>query len=427
MVVIHVSSTSPRIEYVTRQVFTLFLRIPYRISLTPVTPAAGEFVIDYTENKKQGDLHIQPSGLLAETGVRNFQPEVSVRNGSVEIFPNATQHFGFDIFSAVFWMLTRYEEYLPFAHDQHQRFPASASLAYRHGFILQPVVDEWVEELRQLIHQKTKGAPVTAFEMINTIDVDNAYAYRGKGFVRQAGAFCKHIVKAQFGQLGQRIAVLRGKKKDPFDNYDYIRQTAERYGVKTIFFHLVGALSEYDRNISVKHPVYRNLMGQLKTWSVQGLHPSYLSNTGTALLQNEKKMLEEVLETGITHSRQHFLKLGFPGTYRNLLQAGIRYDFSMGFADHVGFRAGTGRAFYFFDLERNVAMDLVIQPLCIMEGTLRDYMQLSPAEAIEVIVKVRKRLEELGSTYVAVWHNETLGDYQAWKGWKPVYESQFGQ
>lgn len=427
MLIVYVPDITPRITYVLQQVFTQFLQVNYEVVNQP--PVAGEnnFVIYYTRQKGLCDLHIEPSGLLHEQHLQHPSPSIDVSGQNVRMFTNPSERFGFDVFSAIFWMLSRYEEYKPFTPDQHGRFPATASLAYQHGFISQPVVDQWVYTLKKLIEQKNKNLlPTQKFKQVNTIDVDNAYAYRGKGFVRQTGALFKHLLKGQWSELGQRLKVLRGKTTDPYDTYAYIRQTAEKQGVPTIFFHLVGELAAHDRNLPVQSPAYTHLLQDLNTWSVQGLHPSYRSNTVAGLVLTEKQELEKATGQKITRSRQHFLKLTFPHTYRQLVQAGIQEDYSMGFADHIGFRAGTGRAFTFFDLEANQEIPLTIQPLCIMEGTLRDYMHLSIEQAIQQVKQTRDQLKALDSTYVAVWHNETLGDYKNWKGWKKVYESQFG-
>lgn len=426
MVIIYSPHISPRINYVLKQVFERFLRVPY--SITDLAPVSTEnyFVIRYAPDKGPCDLQVYPSGLLEETGISLDKPAISGNGRDTKIFPNASEHFGCDIFSAIFWMLSRYEEYQPFTPDQHQRFPAKAALAYQHQFILYPVVDHWVHELGKLIRQKIPGmVPEAKFTLINTIDVDNAFAYRGKGLVRQTGALFKHLFKGQWSTLRQRIAVLNGKRADPYDNYAYIREVAGKYGTKTIFFHLAGDLAPHDRNIDLGNSAYRQLIEQLKAWSIQGLHPSYRSNTDPELVAAEKQKLETVTGNAVTFSRQHFLRLRFPQTYRNLIQSGIEQDFSMGFADHIGFRAGTGRAFTFYDLEAEQETDLLVQPLCVMEGTLKDYMHLTAEEAIKQIGMITDVLKNLDSTYVAVWHNETLGDHGPWKGWRKVFESQF--
>ena len=40
----------------------------------------------------------------------------------------------FDVFSASFYLVSRYEEYLPYVKDMYERFQAENSLAYKHNF-----------------------------------------------------------------------------------------------------------------------------------------------------------------------------------------------------------------------------------------------------------------------------------------------------
>ena len=44
-------------------------------------------------------------------------------------------------------MLSRYEEYVDSSRDVHDRFPAKASLAYKEGFLDQPIINEYIELL----------------------------------------------------------------------------------------------------------------------------------------------------------------------------------------------------------------------------------------------------------------------------------------
>ncbi|HYG49309.1 MAG TPA: polysaccharide deacetylase family protein [Flavobacteriales bacterium] len=436
MILVYCEHITSRHHYVFRQIFNQFLQTGFRlVSSSSEFNNAAAFVINYSKNTAlKADLHIVPQGMLDlqnpwQHGIQKIPFEVN--HETVKFFKYHALNEndpGFDVFSAVFWMLSRCEEYASFRKfptDSHGRFTVKSS-DHLPAFIKTPVVDAWCHDLKNRVNKKFPGLISDShFTVINTIDVDNAYAYKGKSSTRQTGAFARHLLKGQFAKIKERGKVLRGHHNDPYDTYAYIRETATKAGVQTFFFHLVGKLAERDRNISPDHPAYTTLLKELNAWSVQGLHPSYASNTWPGSITSEKKSLEKVLGIKVNNSRQHFLKLEFPATYRNLIAAGIQTDFSLGFADEVGFRAGTGKAFYFYDLEAEKETNLLLQPLCAMDSTLRDYMKLSPEQAIETILLLQNQLKTYGSTYVAVWHNETLGETNGWEGWRTVYESQF--
>ena len=56
-----------------------------------------------------------------------------------------------DLFAGAFFMLTRWEESFGIHEDLHGRFPASQALVVKQGFILRPIVDEYVMLLKKWI------------------------------------------------------------------------------------------------------------------------------------------------------------------------------------------------------------------------------------------------------------------------------------
>jgi hypothetical protein len=155
---------------------------------------------------------------------------------------------------------------------------------------------------------------------------------------------------------------------------------------------------------------------------VIGIHPSFASNHQLEKIKIEKERLEKISGKKISYSRQHFLKLTFPHTYRNLLAVGITDDFTMGYADAIGFRAGICTPFRWYDLERETETHLTIHPFAVMDGTLNNYLKLSPTLAIEKTKEIINKVKQVNGKFIFIWHNETLSDWKEWKGWKNVYE-----
>jgi hypothetical protein len=140
-------------------------------------------------------------------------------------------------------------------------------------------------------------------------------------------------------------------------------------------------------------------------------------------MMKEKKRLSEIIREEVTISRQHFLLLSFPQTYRNLISSGISEDYSMGYPGIAGFRAGTCTPFYFYDLIKEEATSLKIIPFMAMDVTLRQYLGLSPEDASEKIEMLMNEVKSAGGLFCSIWHNESLHDSGNWKGYREVFEN----
>ena len=152
------------------------------------------------------------------------------------------------------------------------------------------------------------------------------------------------------------------------------------------------------------------------------IHPSYDSFLDSEQIQKEKENLQVITEKIITGSRQHYLRFQLPESYRGLINAGIEDDYSMGFAEHLGFRSGTARAHKWFDLKSNEITELTIHPFVYMDGTLHEYMGLTTSDSQSRIKDLYDEVEEFGGDFIFIWHNETIGDYNNWNGWSEVLD-----
>jgi len=155
---------------------------------------------------------------------------------------------------------------------------------------------------------------------------------------------------------------------------------------------------------------------------VIGIHPSYYSGEHDKM-SKEKKMLEHIAGRNIHISRQHYIRMKIPQTYHLLLKNGITEDYSMGYGSHLGFRAGTGNSFFWYDLELEAVTTLRIHPFCFMDTTAHFEAKFSAMEAFEKLNTMSKILERTGSTLITVFHNFSLGTGNEWKGWRQAYEN----
>jgi hypothetical protein len=426
--ILECASVSPRLHYLVNYLENILhctIQVALQDRSVNIQDNKDTPVIHYGVTPADGAFNIFSSGLMQETVIRNHEPEIIPKNGQVLLYP-APQGFDlpFDIFSALFYLLSRYEEYLPFVPDRHGRFEAKQSLAYQNGFLEEPVVDQWLNLLRTALRRKFIGHqfPEPEFRFVSTFDVDSPWAYRYKGFWRASGGLVKKAFELNFSEVKDRLRVILGKQHDPFDTYDFIEQIEKEYGFRSLFFFLSGNHSPFDVNYALGSPRFRSLLERLRSLHTIGIHPSYRSNRSFRHLQQEFEHFTQVLGQKPTVSRQHFLLLTLPDTYRHLLDLGILEDYSMGYASFPGFRAGTSLPFRFYDLKNECETSLLIHPFQVMDVTMQQYLGLTPGEAAARIENLISRIKAVKGTFTSLWHNESLSDRGVWKGWREVFE-----
>ncbi|HEY0031381.1 MAG TPA: polysaccharide deacetylase family protein [Bacteroidia bacterium] len=381
--------------------------------------------LSYTNNPVSEELFFSSRSLLFETGItdQNIAP-FDLQGNKVFFATGKASALSFDAFAASFYLVSRYEEYLPHIRDEHDRFDTKDSLAFNHGFLNKPVVNTWVLWIKSLLQKKYPQLvfPEKKYEFVSTIDIDNAYAYREKGFTRSVGGYLKSVSNMDLAELGERTRVLLGMEKDPYDTYDFQLDIIKKYKLKSIYFFLLGDYGINDKNLPIESKRFQSLIKMLGDYAQIGIHPSYGSNKSRTQLKKEVDRLSNVLHRDITQSRQHFLKLTLPETYRNLIELDITDDYTMGFASQVGFRASICTPFNFYDLDRELETKLKIHPFAMMEGTLKYNMKIKSQDALAIIKPLIDEVKNVNGVFMSLWHNDTLNDKKIWAGWRQVYE-----
>jgi|SRR5690554_2275558 len=380
----------------------------------------------YSENRvfKQ-DASIYPSTLLFENEiVKHIVLKAEWNSEEVLSFDGVP-----DILGSIFYIISLYDDYLQEETDKHDRNIGSESLLFKMNWLNQLIVERWSEQLISFIETQTAcslNAEKIPFKVIPTFDIDNVYAYRLKKGWRKYMSIAKDVLKNNRFRLKERKSVLAGQIKDPYDTYDKIEAIAKR-GFDVKFFWLLGEYGTYDRNVDYHNINHRRLIFDVDKYANVGLHPSYRSNQSKTSLRDEKLRIEEILNREVTHTRQHFLKVKLPITYTDLEKVGFTDDYSLGYADQLGFRAGVARPFMWYNLLANEVSALKLHPISYMDGTLNEYMELTIDEAINTVQQLKKEVQTYGGNLVALWHNETIGDYGRWKGWSKVLEETLSE
>lgn len=420
---IYSATHSPRLNYIAGIIFGDILGLKWEV-VTDRRKVGKSPLINYSVEEIPKSLQIYPCGILFEKGLMKREPEVLVWKGLPAFFMSqGGSGLPFDIFGASFWLITRYEEYCEFTADEHGRFPARESLAFKSGFLKKPVIDLWARELaRELV----KVFPTLVFrrddyKAIVTFDTDQPFAYLGIGLLRNVGGMLRDIT-GKNRAVTMRYKVVSHDEKDPFEVFDYILSQINGAEAESVFFFPTGDDSKYDKNPSWRSDDYVKLIQKIKKVSRFGIHPSYYASENRRHLVSEVERLLKITGEKISLSRFHFIRMKMPDSYRFLMEAGIKEDYSMGFPDEPGFRAGISRPFNFYDLVHEKVTDLIIHPFQVMDVTLYNYLKLNYTEAEVLIRQLIDETRRAGGTFISLWHNTSLLETDEWRGWRGLFE-----
>jgi len=426
MLLILVSKTTNRLRYTMQLLFSnlLGLDINFTNSLADFESYNGpKFSYGVPVDDKY--LFFASNGLLFESVIKARELRHFNYEGGLVFFPtlNKNSALPFDLFAAVFYLVSRFEEYLPHKRDNHQRFLAAGSDAYQQGYLHKPLVNIWSFKMKDILLKWFPGIKVLTpvYNFIPTIDVDAAYAFKNKGLTRAFGGILRALQNNNYDEVRRRIRVFARIEHDPFDTFELQMQLQKKYNYRPIYFILLADYAPNDKNIPYNNRYFQNLIRFLADYADIGIHPSYASSLQPSLMVLETARLSKILKLEIDRSRQHFLKLTLPETYRNLINNDILHDYTMGYAEVAGFRASICTPFPFFDLDQDLATNLMLHPFAVMDGTLCDYMKLTPDQAIKTIFDLIDEVRKVGGTFIPLWHNSTLNDEGEWKGWLDVY------
>lgn len=419
-ILIYTEKITPRVQYIFDFILREFSGLDFELTSNVQFFEASDLPkINYSKDQFSDEIHLKSDEFMQETGIF----------GSVKF--EALHPVG-----KLFFALSRYEEYLPQERDLHGRISGKGKV-YK-----TPFVDNWILEFQKELKSKHPQMEFKKrkFELVLTCDVDQVWKYRNKGFKRTYGAFLKDFTKLNFKELAKRREIISNREDDPFDTFDLFKSLSNGHGelvepsfdklriteqnakkIRLIFFWLMADYGKFDKNNPVRNLDFAQKIREVSQWAESGIHPSYASNSQPEKLKKEIERLEKILGQKIKKSRQHYIMLRFPETYRNLIQNGIQEDYSMAYADETGFRAGTCTPFYWYDLQAESRTDLKIHPFCAMDVTLRNYMKLSVEESIAEVQSLKSEIEKVNGEMVVLFHNSNFREH--WEGWEKVMES----
>ena len=424
--IVYANKITPRLQYITDFIGREITGEPFQ--LTDDNFYFNDHTgtkINYSDRKiNNEELRINNCSLLFEDSIKEQSITCFDLNGFKAFFKTEGD-YSFDIFAATFYLLSRYEEYLPYQKDRYGRYAHEDSLAYKEGFLNIPLINIWIEDFKKALNKKfpTLNLHPSTFNFQPTYDIDEAFAFKNKELSKIAGGMARSLANREWPIVNERWKVLRGKANDPYDAYEWMDKLHEKNNLKPLyFFHVATEKGKYDKNISPSHPAIQQLIKQHAEKYSIGIHPSWASGDKDSLLEKEIKVLESTIGNKVTTSRQHYIRFTLPHTFRRLIAAGITDDHSMGYGSINGFRASVASSFHWYDLQKEQQTGLLLHPFCFMEANSFFEQKYLPQRAYEEMMHYYNAVKDVNGTLITIWHNNFLGTYPMFSGWRDVYE-----
>lgn len=412
MLLIYTQKVTPRIVYIFKHLCTHILGIPINF-----TSKIEEFIahdgpkLSYGKQALGNEFFIQNVDLLLEQGFSEIEIKVQPWDDTIGFFALAeSSDLPFDIFAASFYLLSRYEEYLPHVKDEFGRFPASESIAFQENFLHKPIVDIWaykfqeilMERFPQLEHKKR------AYHNSTIITSENTFIFKNKGFLRSFVGLLSDLVQFNIGKVLDRLQVWIRIKSDPNDTFEDLISIIREDKIETLFMFQLSDFSRHDRNISHNRIPHRAVIKSVADYSKVGLLMGYYAMEDIRILRKEKLRLEDIVHSSVEHAMNHQYNLRLPDQYNNLIELEINNDYSMGYPDKLGFRAGTSTSYLFYDINMEVTTPLKVHPYAFNSNVVAKMTRNKLKEDLRRIILETK---EVQGTLRSVFSNHDFSQY----------------
>jgi len=390
MILVYSHKITPRLTYIFRQIFIRILELP-----VDFTSTIEKFVshsgpkISYTLQPLGNEFFIASHDLLFQQGIQEVPIEVSNWSGLPAFFKlGKTSQLPYDVFAASFYLMSRYEEFLPHVKNELGAFLAYQSLASKNNFLEMPLIDLWAVRLKDKLHEFFSELPHVSWEKPKfqpIISVVNPYQYQKKSMLLKLADTMSSLWRLDFFAIIEQYMVLLGLQNDPHNNFDELDTLFKEFKASPLYFFLFAKNTFYDRGVSTSNFSFRKLIKNTADLNQVSLLASYTSQKESKSLNHECDQFKKLIIKEIDSVRFNFGLLSASSGYYNLLEQEIQKDYSMGYMKEIGYRASTAVPFYFYDLNNDLQTSLKVYPIVADELGLRKFSNQ----------KAFKRLEEL--------------------------------
>ena len=412
MLLIYTHRISNRLRYITQQCIENILKLDFEL-----TTSVEDFIkhdgpkITYAKQPLQNEFFIESHPLLFEKGVRAIDVTAGDWNDIPYFFGvGEKSKIPFDLFAASFFLLSRYEEILFHVKNPKNEFKAELSVLHKLDALKRPLIDLWMNAFYQSLQEHFDQIPKRALEVNYelSLNVVQAFKYSGRGLMRHLTESLGDLARFNFNTIKTRFAVWTGRSEDPFLIYNELISRLEFSNIKLRFFFEYSKYLYEDQNISRFRSSLNRLIKSVADYKTVALSISHLGLQDSNALERERLELTKQIHRPIWYALHSKLNLRMPHYYKRLIDAELRDDFSMGYADKIGFRNGTSSIHFFYDLDVEMVQPLKVHPFVMTNQVFAN--RRAAKQAFSDLRAVANETQKIGGTLRFVFSNEFLAE-----------------
>ncbi len=406
MLLIYSLKTTQRITYIFKHICFRILGIEVKFTST-----IEEFIaysgpkLSYGKKELGNELFIQSSELLMQEGFESIDINVKDWEDTKCFFAvGKNSSLPFDIFSASFYLLSRYEEYLPQVKDEKGRFLASESIAFKSGFLQDPVVDIWAYKFKNLLLLSFPDIKFLIRKPIvhTIINANQPSLYKNKCLLITIIGFINDLFSFNLKSIFDRSSVLFRFRKDPFNTFNWIINSAKNSKSKLTVFFLLGASKNFEESLNSQKKYFKLLVKNVSDYQEIGLIFSDEALKDLVILNKEKEQIEAITNRALVCSMNNDYLVSLPHNYRNLIELEIATDYTMVYENVMGFRASTCSPFLFYDLDYEIVTPLKIHPIALVTKGLN---KIATSKKLDTIQKMMESVKKVNGTFSMIFYN----------------------
>ncbi|GHC49200.1 DUF7033 domain-containing protein [Ulvibacter litoralis] len=425
MLLIYTQKITPRITYAFRHICTriLGIEIGFTSVIEELISHSGP-KLSYGKQAMGNELFLQSEGLLTQQGFESI--DITVKDWEdTKCFFSTSGHCAlpFDIFAASFYLMSRYEEYLPHVKDEIGRYPVTESLAYQEGFLKQPVVDVWAYKFKEVLHTAFPDLefPLKKTKVHTIVEASQPFAYIQRGFLRTLLGYASDVSKLKFRAVIERTRVIMRLRKDPYHSFKWIVNKSKKSKSKLTVFFLLGDSLTFKESMNTHRLAFKMLVKYVADYNETGLIFSFEALKEYEILKKEKKRMEEITNRSVLSTMNARFLVSLPEIYRNLVELEVAKDYTMVYENEVGFRAGTCTPFLFYDLDSEIKTPLIIQPLAM---TTTAFEKKYESDIKKTIANVFRSVEKVNGTFTMLFTNRDFSSSEKNKIWRSIFSEK---